>query len=186
MAVAAEDDRRLPVDPDLAGGVRGDEAWAWSRLSDLARRSARRIVSRGVTGFEAADVAQRALLRLREGGLRDYRGSTNVALAAFVHKCVRTTALGMLRVERRRSDRERRWYSMLPSSTDGSEPSIEIVSLLRRLDEAHPRSRCARILAQAYFYATPYRELAEEFGVSVGAMRKRVFECKRRARELAS
>jgi RNA polymerase sigma factor (sigma-70 family) len=137
--------------------------------------------------FDTDDIAQETWIRLTEGAaLERFQGSSKESLRAYVYKCARFVALELYRSERRRQGRQDDFATMLPDRIVPEDAALEVVLLLERFQKQHPSSKCPRILLQAYFYGTPYDELAREYDVEVNAMRKRVFDCKRRIRAIDS
>ena len=157
-----------------------------AKLHAMVREAAGRIGRFSAGAFDAEDIVQNAWLRLHDGALDRFRGTSSDSLRAYVWRCTRTVALEMYRSKRRRHRREEGFAALLPDRDHIRETALELVSLLERFQSDHPASECPRLLVLAFFYGSPYRDLADELETTPGAVKKRVFDCKRRVRALAA
>lgn len=162
----------------LEGCRRGDP----TAFEEVVRRTYRQVYTQALRLVgdpqEAEDVAQEAYSRAFRG-LPGFRGESS--FETWLHRIVSNAAMTHLRTKRRfpdlaSEDEDPRLDSPAPGGTE--EATVDRDALVRALQTLPPAMRW--IVVQKDVYELSCREIADELGISEGAVKVRLHRARRR------
>ena len=157
---------------------------------ELARELETRLVESSTLAFrvaysvlrqreDAEDVAQEAFTRAYRR-FRQLRDRTR--FRAWLVRMTWRLALDRQRGERRRLTRDTAWVDGAPAAAPGPVERLRAQELWRAIDALPPKLRMAVVLANIEGHGTA--EVAALLGVPAGTVKSRLFEARRRLKEM--